>query len=78
MAQININNIEKIEKTRNYVHEIVNATYTVFECDEKRYMQIDTYGREEREIPGKISQSIQLDRDMAQYIINLLKQEFDL
>jgi hypothetical protein len=41
-------------------------------------LQIDTYGRETREMPGKKSQTIQLDRDGATALFNILKQEFNL
>ncbi len=78
MAQIDLSNIEKIEKQRNLIHEKVSATYTVFENDNLKYIQFDTYGRIGRDNPEKISQSIQLDRETAQYIVNLLTYEFDL
>ena len=78
MAQIDIENIERIEKERNSIHEKVYTTYSVFEKDNKRYFQIDTYGRNDRENPGKISQSIQIDKPVAKQIIKLLIREFDL
>ena len=55
MAQISTESIERIEKTRNTLHEKVYSTYTVFENDGRKYFQLDTYGREDRENPGKIS-----------------------
>lgn len=54
------------------------ATYSVFEEDGKKYVQIDTYGRSERVIPEKISQSIQIDRESAKFLVKLLVNEFDL
>ena len=62
MAQISLDNIKKIEKNRNTIHEKVHAAYTVFEMDGEKYVQIDTYGRIDRENPEKISQSIQFDK----------------
>ena len=76
MAQISLDSIKKIEKYRNSVHEKVHATYTVFEADGKKYVQLDTYGRIDRENPEKISQSIQFDKETAGFIINLLVNEF--
>ena len=76
MARINWMNIRRIDKQKNSVHTPVNATYTVFESDNEKYLQIDTYGRDERVVPGKISQSIQLSRDDARYLVNLLVDEF--
>ena len=76
MAQIDINKIEKLSKDRNTIHEKVYTTYSSFDSDGSHYVQIDTYGRSDRESPGKISQSIQLDKESAEYIFNLLKIEF--
>ena len=76
MAQINLKNFKRIDKQRNAVHDRVYTTYTVFEEGGEKYFQIDTYGSVHRENPGKISQSIQLDRNTAQYLVNLLTQEF--
>lgn len=78
MAQINLKNIKKIEKSRNSIHDKVYTTYTIFEEGRNKYIQFDTYGRVDRENPEKISQSIQLDRDTARFLVNLLIQEFDL
>ena len=78
MAQIDLSSIEKIEKTRNTIHDKVYTTYTMFEMRGNKYIQFDTYGRVDRENPEKISQSIQLDRDTAKYIVDLLTQEFGL
>ncbi len=78
MAQIDIKTIEKLHKERNTIHEKVYTTYSTFDSCGTHYVQIDTYGRGNREQPGKISQSIQLDRDTASYLVDLLKREFDL
>jgi len=78
MAQINLSNIKKIEKQRNTLHDKVYTTYTIFEMEGSKYIQIDTYGRIDRENPEKLSQSIQLDRETAKYLVNLLTQEFNL
>ena len=76
MAQISLDSIKKVEKNRNTIHEKVHTTYTVFEMDGKRYVQFDTYGRIDRENPEKISQSIQLDKETASFIVKLLVDEF--
>ncbi len=76
MAQISLESIKKKEKNRNTVHEKVHTTYTVFEMDGKKYVQFDTYGRIDRENPEKISQSIQLDKETASFIVKLLVNEF--
>ena len=49
-----------------------------FFLQENKYFQIDTYGSENRQLKDKISQSIQLNRDMAIELVELLQREFDL
>ena len=78
MAQINLQDIERVDKTRNTVHEKVHASYTVFEVDGEKYVQLHTYGRAGRENPEKISQSIQFNLETAKYIADILKKEFGL
>jgi len=78
MAQIDVINIKKVEKQRNTIHEKVVTTYTTFENEGCRYLQFDTYGKNDREMPEKISQSIQFDKASAKYVINLLLKEFSM
>lgn len=77
MAQINVKDIKKIEKARNSIHEEAPATYTVFEDGGEKYFQIDTYGRNDREFPEKISQSIQLTKESARVLVRLLIDTYD-
>ena len=74
MAQINLKDIQRIEKNRNIVHEKVHATYTVFQSDGEK----DTYGRTGRENPEKLSQSIQLDSETASFLVDILRHEFNI
>ncbi len=50
----------------------------VFDADGERYVQIGTYGRIGRENPEKINQSIQFDKQTAELIVELLKEQFDI
>ena len=78
MAQISLESIKKIEKYRNTIHDKVYTTYTTFEADGEKYVQIDTYGRIGRETPEKVSQSLQLDKETARFLVNVLCKEFDI
>ena len=78
MAQISLETMEKVEKLRNQLHEKVRTTYTAFEYDGKKYVQFDTYGRDARDNPEKISQSIQFDEESARAIVRILINEFEL
>lgn len=77
MAQISLESIKKIDKQRNTVHDKVHTTYTIFEMDGETYVQLDTYGRIDRETPDKSSQTIQFNRETAKFIVNLLTNEFN-
>ena len=78
MARIKNEEFQKISKERNSIHETVDATYCVFEDEGQKYFQIDTYGRNARKIPGKVSQSLQFDETMAKSLVHILSQEFNL
>ncbi len=79
MARINLETIKRIEKERNSVHTPVKTTFTVFDTENgERFVQLDTYGRSDREIPEKISQSLQIDKETARFLVKLLLEEFDL
>ncbi len=61
---------------RNSIHDEIEATYSTFERDGRVFIQIDSYGRNDREMPGKKSQTIQLDQRGAEELYTILKQEF--
>ncbi|MEI7847354.1 MAG: methionyl-tRNA formyltransferase [Chloroflexota bacterium] len=78
MAQMNLKNIKKIEKTKNFIHKKALTTYSIFEEGGLKYLQIDMYGSEDREMPEKVSQVVQFDKEAAQYLVSLLVREFVL
>jgi len=73
-----IRHFEHKHMDRNSVHDEISASYTVFERDGHRFIQIDSYGRDERQIPGKKSQTIQLDQTGAHALYKILKKEFGI
>lgn len=77
MALLTVDNFTPTEK-KNKVHERTIAEYSFFYNNGAPYLQIDTYGTTKRENPNKVSQSIQIDREMAQHLINILKAKFEL
>ena len=78
MARIELESIRRVDKERNTVHSKVCATYSIFNEADEKYIQIDTYGSADREIPGKISQSIQFDHETAQFLLDLFIKEYGL
>lgn len=73
-----IRSFQRKHMERNSLHDEIEATYTAFERDGRVFIQIDSYGRDTREMPGKKSQTIQLDREGAVALFNILKREFNL
>jgi hypothetical protein len=61
---------------RGRVHGAVECGYSAFESGGKQYLQLDTYGSNERAIPGKVSQTIQLDESAALRLKGLIEQTF--
>lgn len=71
-----ITEFTKLQKERNSVHGSVECGYTVFEDGGVRYLQLDTYGSRERQIPGKTSQTIQLNAQSAGQLKDLIEKAF--
>lgn len=78
MVKIDFTALSRIEKNKVSIHEEVKATYSIFYHNNAKYFQIDTYGREDRSNPDKISQSFQLDEESADILIAMLKKVFKL
>jgi hypothetical protein len=57
-------------------HGEVTCGYRWFDVRGKRILQLDTYGSDERQIPGKISQSIQLDKEGARELLAIVNRAF--
>ena len=73
-----VRKFKKLDGERYQLHSEVEARYAAFERDGKAFFQVNTYGREDREMPGKVSQTIQLDRDGAAQLVEILRKTFNL
>ena len=72
-----ITKIERGGHRTHSVHDPVESTLGyVFDIGGITYAQFDSYGRSTRDKPGKVSQSIQVDRAGAQQIYDLLMSAF--
>lgn len=78
MALLSSKKFYRIEKKSNFIHGLTSAAYSSFLIDGKKYFQIDTYGSQNRLRPDKVSQTIQIDLEMAKIIIQELQKEFAL
>jgi hypothetical protein len=72
-----IEHLHKGYKETQNVHKKTEATYFLIEDKMgNKYLQIDTFGSDEREIPGKVSQSIQFSPEAIAQLKELLLQNF--
>jgi hypothetical protein len=72
-----IQNIERIVKERQTVHRPTRCLASEFVGPQnKKYLQLDTYGTDDRDFPEKVSQAIQFDEDGARTLLALLKATF--
>ena len=70
MARVDV--LQPREPKRTNVHGEVEATFHVFEEAVETFLQIDTYGAPGRQIPSKVSQSIQLGAAGRAELLKLL------
>jgi predicted HNH restriction endonuclease len=72
-----VTTLEPSSKDRQSVHRPTRCLYSIVEVSPgERFLQLDTFGSDDREIPEKVSQSIQFDRQAAGQLLQLLKQTF--
>ncbi len=69
-----IHELLQIQKDSNRVHEAVECGWTTFDDTGSTYLQLDTYGTRGRQIPGKVSQSIQFDASSASALRRIIDQ----
>lgn len=74
-----VKEIKRIHKLRGSVHKPVECTYFTFNNYKgEKYLILDTYGSEDRQIKNKVSQTIQLNKESAKQLFNILKTEYSL
>ncbi len=63
-----IRRINSEAPSRDSKHSEVEAILRAGATNGEKFLQIDTYGSSERQIEGKISQSIRLTKEVFEYI----------
>jgi hypothetical protein len=72
-----IQSIERVNKSRQVVHKPTRCLASDFiGPGDKRYLQLDTYGSDDREFPEKVSQALQFDETGARALVDLLRSTF--
>lgn len=54
----------------------VVCKYLTAERDGRKLLQLNTYGSDDRDVPGKLSQTLQIGEDAARELLTILKREF--
>ena len=71
-----IRKLEKISLEKDTNHTEVEATYAIVRCNGEKYLQVDTYGSEQRKIKGKKSQSIRFSAEAIEKLKAIIHSEF--
>ena len=66
----------EVNSDKTALHKPVSCGWRVFNAGDVKVLQLDTYGSDTRQIPNKVSQSIQLDRAGAAQLLRLIRSTF--
>ena len=72
-----VKNIERDHRDFKSLHPTqVSCKFLVAEHDGKKIIQLNTDGSENRDVPGKLSQTLQFDEAGARQLFELIAVEF--
>ena len=71
-----IASFEELAPGQGQIHSDVHCGFKIFTSRGSKVVQLDTYGSDSRQIHGKVSQSIQLDREGAENLLTILETAF--
>ncbi|MEM5477027.1 hypothetical protein [Pacificibacter sp. AS14] len=54
----------------------LECRYIASESNGMKILQLNSYGSDDRDVPGKLSQTLQFDENSAQELFQVLKAEF--
>ncbi len=75
MAKLTPDTFTKGKSLAHYsVHPVKTSDYHVFEVDGEPVLHIRTFSSPDRKKEGKACQNIQIDRDMAKVLVNIMKE----
>lgn len=67
---------EEVAAGNDRLHGPVHCGHKIFPGPDGPILQLDTYGSTERQIEGKVSQTLQIDRTAAEQLMKLLRTAF--
>lgn len=71
-----VTRFSQVTKDRVGQPKTTECGYSTVEIDGTRYLLLETYGASDRAMPGKVSQSLHLDRDRAVELKALIERQF--
>jgi hypothetical protein len=71
-----VTKIQEGFKNRHTIHKPTECSYFIVYDDGKKYLQLETTGSEDRQIQGKVSQSIQFSPEAIKQLKELLSNKF--
>lgn len=71
-----VREFQQVGSDRNGMHQPVLCGWRTFNVDGQTILQLDTYGSDQRQIPNKVSQSFQLNRESAATLLKLIRDTF--
>lgn len=72
-----VKDIKKGFKDRDSIHKTTECNYfIVYNKKGEKFLQLDTYGTADRELAGKLSQSMQFSPEAIKQLKELLAKEF--
>ncbi len=71
-----IGEFHHVTSDKSALHKPVSCGWRAFHAGDMKILQLDTYGSDTRQIPNKVSQSIQLDREGAAELLKLIRDTF--
>ena len=72
-----VSNILQDERDFKSAHPShTECKYMIGEVDGRKIIQLNSYGSETRDVPGKLSQTLQFDERTAKHLFDILKKEF--
>lgn len=76
MARIDISRFSESKSKNQRPHNLISGEYTIIYLENQKLLQIDTFGSDDRQIKGKMSQSIQLDKAVLEKLVNIYFEKF--
>lgn len=71
-----VSEFREVVSDTNGLHKPVICGWRKFDVEDRTILQLDTYGTAQRQIPNKVSQSVQLDREGAAVLLRLIRDTF--